>query len=56
MDKSEFQKMFSSLTNFKKNKFHPLVWIGGNPKIGKNVYIGGLSEVLEFRLLTVTLC
>ncbi|MBI3553510.1 MAG: acyltransferase [Elusimicrobia bacterium] len=36
---------FSRLTNFKQNRFHPLVWIVGDPKIGEGVYIGGLSEV-----------
>lgn len=41
----EFQTLFSKLTDFEKNRFHPLVWIRGKPKIGKNVYIGGLSEV-----------
>jgi acetyltransferase-like isoleucine patch superfamily enzyme len=45
MDISEFSDLFSSLTSFKKNKFHPLVWIVGEPQIGKNVYIGGMSEV-----------
>lgn len=45
MDINEFRDLFSSLTTFQKNKFHPLVWIVGNPKIGKNVYIGGLSEI-----------
>lgn len=41
----EFQKIFSELTDFKKNRFHPLVWINGEPIIGENVYIGGMSEV-----------
>ncbi len=45
MDKSEFQELFSTLTNFKKNRFHPLVWINGEPEIGNNVYIGGMSEI-----------
>lgn len=45
MDIEEFQNLFSSVTGFKKNQFHPLVWIVGQPIIGKNVYIGGLSEV-----------
>ncbi len=40
-----FQKTFTEFTDFKKNPFHPLVWIVGNPKIGKNVYIGGMSEI-----------
>lgn len=30
---------------FKKNPFHPLVSINGEPKIGKNVCIGFFSEV-----------
>jgi acetyltransferase-like isoleucine patch superfamily enzyme len=41
----EFQELFSELTTFKKNKFHPLVWVVGKPEIGENVYIGGLSEI-----------
>jgi len=45
MEISEFHDIFTALTNFKKNRFHPLVWITGNPQIGKNVYIGGMSEV-----------
>lgn len=45
MDKAEFQKLFSELTDMRENQFHPLVWMNGNPEIGKNVYIGGLSEV-----------
>ncbi len=45
MEISKFQKMFSEFTNFKKNKFHPLVWINGAPKIGKNVNIGFFSEI-----------
>jgi len=35
----------SKIIKFPKNKFHPLVYIGGKPKFGKNVYIGLLSEV-----------
>lgn len=27
------------------NKFHPLVYVGGKPEIGKNVYVGLFSEV-----------
>lgn len=45
MNKEEFQKHFSDLTDIKANKFHPLVWINGEPEIGENVYIGGFSEV-----------
>ena len=27
------------------NPFHPLVFVKGNPKVGKNVYIGLFSEI-----------
>lgn len=27
------------------NPYHPLVWIHGRPRIGRDVYIGGFSEV-----------
>jgi len=33
------------LLKMPRNEFHPLVYIGGKPKIGKGVYIGLLSEV-----------
>lgn len=33
------------ILDLRKNTFHPLVFINGNPKIGKNVYIGLFSEV-----------
>ena len=41
----KFEKLFLKLINNRKNKYHPLVWINGNPKIGKNTYIGGFSEI-----------
>jgi len=44
-DKKILQEWFSELTNFKSNRFHPLVWVVGDPEIGKDVYIGGFSEV-----------
>ena len=40
-----FKKLFLKFIQNKKNKYHPLVWINGEPKIGKNVYIGGFSEI-----------
>ncbi len=43
--KLELQKWFTKLTDIPKNKYHPLVWIVGKPKIGKNVIIGGLTEI-----------
>ena len=45
MNKDEFYDMFSNLIDFRKNDFHPLVWINGDPEIGQDVFIGGLSEV-----------
>ena len=45
MTKDEFYDMFSELIDFRKNDFHPLVWINGDPEIGQDVFIGGLSEV-----------
>jgi acetyltransferase-like isoleucine patch superfamily enzyme len=44
-DNEELQQWFTRLTNFPSNRFHPLVWIVGEPEIGEDVYIGGLSEV-----------
>lgn len=46
---SKFQQLFYYLLikqlDLRKNKFHPLVFILGSPKIGKNVSIGFFSEV-----------
>ena len=44
-DLSVLQEWFTRLTTFPQNRFHPLVWILGEPEIGKNVRIGGLSEI-----------
>jgi acetyltransferase-like isoleucine patch superfamily enzyme len=44
-DDSDLQQWFSRLTAFKANRFHPLVWIIGEPEIGEGVVIGALSEV-----------
>ena len=43
--KLELQKWFTKLTEIPKNKYHPLVWIVGKPKIGKGVIIGGMTEI-----------
>lgn len=45
MDAATFSQAFSDHTHFKPNRFHPLVWINGEPEIGEGVYIGGMSEV-----------
>ena len=44
-DASDFKAKFEALIGFQTNPFHPLVWVLGEPIIGKNVHIGGLSEV-----------
>ncbi len=41
----EFQELFTELTDIPANRFHPLVWLGGTPEIGENVFIGGMSEI-----------
>ena len=43
--RSILKQLFAKIIGFKHNKYHPLVWINGNPKIGRNVYIGGFSEL-----------
>ena len=45
MDKYEFRKKLGEAINFPINQFHPLVWVLGEPEIGKNVYVGGMSEI-----------
>lgn len=45
MNPSLFKSLFEKLTHFKANRFHPLTWINGEPIVGENVYIGGMSEV-----------
>jgi acetyltransferase-like isoleucine patch superfamily enzyme len=42
---NQLQDWFTKLTTFQPNRFHPLVWIVGQPEIGEGVYIGGMSEV-----------
>lgn len=44
-DIASMQEGFTRLTSFPANRFHPLVWIVGDPVIGEGVYIGGMSEV-----------
>ncbi|HEV7179843.1 MAG TPA: acyltransferase [Candidatus Baltobacteraceae bacterium] len=45
MNRDEFRRSFAEAMDFKENRFHPLVWILGDPQIGQNVYIGGMSEI-----------
>lgn len=41
----DFETFLQNRCGFKKNQYHPFVWILGEPEIGKNVYIGGFSEI-----------
>ncbi|RZJ22732.1 acyltransferase [Acinetobacter sp. ANC 4216] len=41
----QLQEWFTKLTSFKKNQFHPMVWINGEPVIGENVFVGAFSEI-----------
>jgi len=45
MDEARFRELFLKTVDNKENRFHPLVWIHGDPEIGEDVYIGGFSEV-----------
>jgi acetyltransferase-like isoleucine patch superfamily enzyme len=45
MNIDQYAALFTEHTQFKQNRFHPLVWIIGEPEIGENVSIGGLSEI-----------
>lgn len=45
MDNKEFKKLLLVAMDNKENNFHPFVFVNGEPKIGKNVYIGLFSEV-----------
>jgi acetyltransferase-like isoleucine patch superfamily enzyme len=40
-----FRDLFEKMTGFKKNQFHPMVWILGDPEIEDDVSIGGFSEI-----------
>lgn len=45
MDEATFRELLGRVTGFRPNRFHPLVWISGEPEIGEGVFIGGFSEV-----------
>lgn len=45
MDKAAFKEMFLEMMGNRDNRFHPLVWINGDPEVGQGTYIGGFSEI-----------
>lgn len=45
MEREQFARRFAEHVEMQENRFHPLVWINGEPEIGEGTYIGGMSEV-----------
>lgn len=45
MSPDEFAQRLAELTHMPRNPYHPFVWINGEPEIGRDVYIGGFSEI-----------
>jgi acetyltransferase-like isoleucine patch superfamily enzyme len=45
MNADDFKRHFLAMMQNRDNRFHPLVWINGDPEIGEGTYIGGLSEI-----------
>jgi acetyltransferase-like isoleucine patch superfamily enzyme len=45
MTREEFAKLLAETTHMPENRFHPFVWILGDPEIGEGVSIAGFSEV-----------
>jgi acetyltransferase-like isoleucine patch superfamily enzyme len=43
--KAAFLHLLVETLDLRENPFHPLVFINGTPKVGKNVYIGLFSEI-----------
>ena len=42
---SLFLQLLRRVLSFKKNPFHPLVWVNGNPLVSEDVYVSGFSEI-----------
>jgi acetyltransferase-like isoleucine patch superfamily enzyme len=45
MTREDFAKLLAETIHMPENRFHPLVWLIGEPEIGEGVAIGGFSEV-----------
>lgn len=45
MTRQAFAKLLAETIDMPENRFHPFVWIIGEPEIGEDVAIGGFSEV-----------
>lgn len=44
-DERDLSAAWARFTSFRENRFHPLVWINGEPEIGDDVFIGAMSEI-----------
>jgi acetyltransferase-like isoleucine patch superfamily enzyme len=42
---AEFARLLAEVTSIPQNRFHPFVWILGQPEVGEGTYIGGFSEI-----------
>jgi len=45
LSKEQFASLLADVLHMRENRFHPLVWLNGDPVIGEGVGIGGFSEV-----------
>lgn len=45
LSKEQFAALLADVLHMRENRFHPLVWLNGDPVIGQDVGIGGFSEV-----------
>lgn len=45
MDKKEALKQLVELLDLRDNPYHPLAFINGEPEMGKDVFVGFLSEI-----------
>jgi acetyltransferase-like isoleucine patch superfamily enzyme len=45
LTRQEFSAILADVLHMRENRFHPLVWLNGDPVIGDGVAIGGFSEV-----------
>jgi acetyltransferase-like isoleucine patch superfamily enzyme len=43
--RKEFLHLLIRTLDLRENPFHPLVFVNGNPEVGKNVHIGFFSEI-----------
>jgi acetyltransferase-like isoleucine patch superfamily enzyme len=52
-DEETFEERFLALIGNSANRFHPLVWIHGDPEIGEQTYIGRACDIASFVVINV---